>query len=117
MDALPMLHRRYSQISCVRSVFADPLNIFSALFTVEPIKLGRKDSNLRIQVPKTCALPLGHAPNLSQVLRPGQGSGDLYFPQRRHTRNRTFCFLRATEDSENRAARSRQRCSARTCPE
>src|SRR5262249_2567611 len=25
-------------------------------------KLGRKDSNLRIQVPKTCALPLGHAP-------------------------------------------------------
>src|SRR5688572_3928196 len=40
MDALPMLHRRYSQISCVRSVFADPLNIFSALFTVEPINWG-----------------------------------------------------------------------------
>src|SRR5262249_21668311 len=31
-------------------------------------KLGRKDSNLRIQVPKTCALPLGHAP-IPNVLR------------------------------------------------
>lgn len=32
------------------------------------LKLGRKDSNLRVSVPKTAALPLGDVPNFTQEL-------------------------------------------------
>src|SRR5262249_5232216 len=47
----------------VSAVLAVPPKIFSSLLTNFPQEeLGRKDSNLRMQVPKTCALPLGHAP-------------------------------------------------------
>jgi hypothetical protein len=37
----------------------DKNELFEAL---KPIWLGRQDSNLRMPVPKTGALPLGHAP-------------------------------------------------------
>src|SRR5262245_55619753 len=72
MDDFPSSQLRNSQISFVSAVFAVPLKIFSSLLTNVSSKkneLGRKDSNLRIQVPKTCALPLGHAPIPETVRR------------------------------------------------
>jgi hypothetical protein len=35
---------------------------FTGVFSVRILWLGRQDSNLRMLVPKTSALPLGHAP-------------------------------------------------------